>query len=302
MLPDNVCVVHLVRRCNGLEIFERFISAYRNNEPGIDHRLLILFKGFDSPEDLSRYRIMLSGLDYLELLVPDTGYDIGSYMMAFQAYHQKYQYFCFLNSYSEPLYRGWLALLYRHASRPEVGLVGVTGSYQSLYSDAEFENYIYTRTLVYARTLRPFKRVLIRAALTYIRFTRFPFFASFPNPHVRTNGFMLPTSVLLRVRAGKMRCKMDAYRFESGRQGLTPQVLRMGRKPVVVGADGAGYDIEDWYKSNTFRRANQENLLIADNQTRAYADGDLKLKVSCSHHAWGDKAWPDVTTMQRQIT
>ena len=295
MPPDSICVVHLVRNCNGPKVFERFVSAYRKNEPGIDHRLLFLFKGFDSSEDLSEYRAILSGLDYLELRVPDTGYDIGSYMMAFQAYRHEFWYFCFLNSYAEPLHGEWLALLYRHASRPEVGLVGVTGSYQSLYSDAEFENYIY------ARTLHPLKRSLIRAALTYIRLKRFPFFASFPNPHVRTNGFMLPTSVLQRVRVWKMRCKMDAYRFESGKQGLTRQVLRMGRKPVVVGADGVGYDIEDWYKSNTFRRANQENLLIADNQTRVYDDGDLKLKVFYSHHAWGEKAWPDVTAMQNQV-
>lgn len=41
---------------------------------------------------------------------------------------------------------------------------------------------------------------------------------------------------------------------------------------IVVGKDGEGYDKKEWRKSRTFRQSEQENLLVADNQTRDYQE------------------------------
>lgn len=105
---------------------------------------------------------------------------------------------------------------------------------------------------------------------------------------------MLSTPVMDGVRTWRMRRKMDAYHFESGRKGLTLQILQMGKKALVVGADGRGYDIPDWYKCNSFWRGNQENLLVSDNQTRAYAEGDLRRRILYSYCAWREQAWPNL--------
>jgi hypothetical protein len=293
MTRDNICLVHLVRGANEIGALEQFVTAYRRNEAGIKHDLLVLFKGFsDGDVGLEPHRSILSDLKYKELHLPDGGYDIGSYHAAFHAFHQDYQYFCFLNSFSEPLRAGWLESLFQNAARPGVGIVGATGSYQSLYSDHNYRNFLY------ARSVSSLKKPILRAAFTCLRFMRFRSFPPFPNPHIRTNGFMLSSAVIEKVNVPIVQNKMDAYCFESGNESLTRQILRMGKKALVVDADGRGYDMDVWYKSNTFRRGRQENLLIADNQTRVYAEGDNTLKVRYSHHAWGHHAWPDLSVLE----
>lgn len=286
MKPNNICVVHLVRKCNELEAFHNFVSAYTINVAGIKHHLLILFKGFQKHENINAYRKILNGIEYQELHVPDYGYDIGSYLIAFKKYCREYRFFCFLNSFSEPLCSGWLESMFRHISHREIGIVGATGSYQSLYTDSEYKN------ALYGRNISPLNSFLMRVWLIYIRTKRFPFFKPFPNPHIRSNGFMLQTSVINKLKSPKIRNKKRAYRFESGKSGLTNQILEMGLKALVIGADGKGYDILDWCRSNTFWRNGQENLLIEDNQTRAYRNGRLKKKAILSHHAWGNNASP----------
>jgi hypothetical protein len=117
-------------------------------------------------------------------------------------------------------------------------------------------------------------------------------FPMFPNYHISTNAFMLRRSLLVRVRLGSLQTKKDVYRFESGRQSLTRQVMNAGRRPLVVGKDGNAYEKEDWHKSGTFRQDDQKNLLVSDNQTEAYAESDAAQKWRLSRMAWGDKANP----------
>jgi hypothetical protein len=117
-------------------------------------------------------------------------------------------------------------------------------------------------------------------------------FDDFPNYHLRTNAFMLLRETALAVQVPPMRRKIDTYRFESGRQGLTCQILRMGKPVMVVGRDDRAYDRQEWHLSNTFWRRNQENLLVADNQTRAYERADRNLRAAHSVIAWGPEADP----------
>lgn len=295
MQHDRICLVHLARRENGLPPFERFVAAYRANEPGIAHDLLLLYKGFREPQDLAPYRDVLGTIGHLEQRVPDSGYDIGSYVHALRRYQDEYGYFCFLNSFAEPLHAGWLAHLWRQASRPDAGIAGATGSYQSIA--VQYHQYAHARQLRYGRTITPLMRPLLRAALAALHVKRLVSFAPFPNPHVRTNAFIAPTAVLARLQIPPIRSKMHAYRFESGRQGLTRQVLKLGRKALLVGADGAGVEIAQWPESNVFWRAAQENLLVADNQTRLYRDGEPRQRAVLSYYAWGDRAWPDASAL-----
>ena len=62
---------------------------------------------------------------------------------------------------------------------------------------------------------------------------------------------------------------MDAYRFECGKDGLTRQILRQGLDVLIVGRDGNAYRVEDWCRSNILFQGEQENLLVADNQTNS---------------------------------
>ena len=127
----ELCVVHLVRAHNSIELFRRFLESYRQNPGAIEHDLLIVFKGFGQPQDTAEYRELLAPFRYATLDVSDEGFDITAYFAAVNRYSEHYRYFCFLNSYSVILDYNWLRKLHENISKPGVGLVGATGSWNS---------------------------------------------------------------------------------------------------------------------------------------------------------------------------
>jgi hypothetical protein len=126
---------------------------------------------------------------------------------------------------------------------------------------------------------------LIRPGAVFTDHRRFP---AFPNPHVRSNGFMLRRARLMAFEPSKIISKLDACAFESGRDGLTAQVRRAGLAAVLVANDGQGYDVPDWPRSGTFRLGDQSKLILTDNRTRDFAGmppGERSVHVRIT---WGD--------------
>jgi hypothetical protein len=182
--------------------------------------------------------------------------DLAAYRLA--ASGRSERCICFLNSFSEPIADGWLAALAEHARRPDVGIAGATGSYESAYTAAP-------------RHLKPLRRLHFPPA---------------PNPHVRSNAFALSEDVLRSLRWPIPRTKLGALRLESGRHSLTRQVMRKGLEAVVVGRDGRAYPPPRWGQSATFRSGDQSNLLVADNRTRQYADAGGADRARLEAMAW----------------
>ena len=125
---------------------------------------------------------------------------------------------------------------------------------------------------------------------------RLPFFAgrfdAFPSPHLRTNAFLVGSDVMRSWRIGRIRGKWDAFALESGRRSLTRHVESRGLRAVVVGADGSPFGAEEWPDSDTFWQREQSNLLVADNQTEQYTNGDADLRTFLSRFAWAERAEP----------
>ena len=96
--------------------------------------------------------------------------------------------------------------------------------------------------------------------------------------------------IIARVRGGHQRSKIDAYGLERCRRSVTHQIEAMGLRAVVVGRDSRAYECEQWPHSYTFWQGNQENLLVADNQTTAYQNADAELRAILSRYAWGPAA------------
>lgn len=337
---DDICVAHLVRAQNGPEPFRDFIESYRAHPAGVNHMLLIIFKGFGEHPDLSEYQALLQGVSYQPFFVPDEGFDIIPYFRAAEAF--EYQYLCFMNSFSMILEDEWLAKMYNHGQREEVGAVGATGSWASHYSWARWElgeSSVYAdimpdlqvsplierptmfelsaelkakiRSMILPRRVAlwlfyyglgaPYyltinsarfyseKRKLRRAKLRTFKAAEYD---PFPAPHVRTNAFMIRRNVMLDLRCWEILLKSDASKFESGRESMTNQVLRMGLKVLVVGRDGCAYEKEEWPDSETFWQGEQRNTLVADNQTRHYDRSDTPMRSLLSRLAWGWKAAP----------
>jgi hypothetical protein len=283
----EVCVVHLVWAPLGLEPFAQFVASYRQKQAGMEHDLVVVFNGFRAAGECRAYHRLLGGLAYEALVLPRPMLDIPAYYAA--ARHFGHNYFCFLNSYSVILDDGWLAKLYRHITRPGVGLVGASGSYETRHPGED--------------AWPPFRWRPMFGLLWRLRFREFAaeyrawrelryrsrYFDPFPNPHIRTNAFLISRDVLLRVQCPPVRCKLDAWRFEHGKDSLTRQVLGMGLRALVVGRDGAGYEMDRWFESCTFRSGGQRNLLVADNQTRWNMEAGPDTRQLMAEWTWGEK-------------
>ncbi len=310
LYPIGIAVVHLVRKKNGVEILQRFVDSYKKNPGGLAHDLIVIMKGFDT-SDLERDKCLelLQPLEHQVFYVSDDGFDITAYQKVVNKYQTNYKYFCFLNSFSKFRDPEWLSKLYNSLLAEGVGLVGATGSWQSIGSigatgswqsigsigaTGSWQNYLPVAWIVYLRKkfsgFYPNKvwwRRLILAFLAVIkRLGLHLYFPKFPNYHVRSNAFFISREVFMKLAIRPIKSKRDAYRFESGRRSLTRQVLKLGLKVLVVGKDGLGYEMNLWDQSRTFWQYEQENLLVEDNQTGVYQKALPEHRYILSNNAW----------------
>ncbi len=278
--PD-ACVAYLVRFHEELAPVRRFAEAYAAHDPGLRHRLLLLRRGFPSEGSWSPFAAAFEACDiqYDTLDVADAGFDLGAYRQAVESTTE--HAVCFLNTFSEVLCDGWLEHLHRSAQLPGVGLAGATGSYESVYS-------AYVAALSVHRANR--NRWWLPPVRGYMKAYRLRSeYPASPNPHVRTNGFLVTRSVAQTLRWGPFRSKDDTRRGESGWFSLSRQAEALGLRNVVVGRDGLSYEVADWPSSGTFRSGNQSNLMIADNRTREYDMSAAHERERLSRWAWGSQ-------------
>lgn len=229
---------------------ERFVCSYQRHPAGIDHRLYILFKGFEADEELREAQRIFAPLAYSEIRVPDEGFGMRAYALAAPAMPE--DIIGFLNTKSEILCGDWLLKLSRPLDDAEVGLTGNTGSYESP---------------------------------TRVGFLDFP---GFPNPHVRTNGFLMRAS-LFRALAQRavLTTQLDGWKFESGWNSLSREVLRRRLKMVVVGRNGQAYAPREWPASNTYRSSSTGNVLIADDAYREFPKLEPESRAALMAAMWG---------------
>jgi hypothetical protein len=117
-------------------------------------------------------------------------------------------------------------------------------------------------------------------------------FDSFPACHLRTNAFIVGRARLRSLRTGRLASKMDTYKLESGSHCITAQLRAAGLRALVIDSAGVAYGPERWDRSRTLWQSDQQGLLVADNQTRLYADGKMDRRQLLSALAWGSRAEP----------
>jgi hypothetical protein len=314
----QVAIVHLARCVNGDAALQDFLRSYCELSPGIEHDLVVVLKGYEQDPRSKEFALeALRPHRALTVAIADEGFDLDAYRTAVNTFN--YSYYCFVNSFSRPTCEGWLRQMMHWAQEPRVGIVGATGSYQSVPSD-ELDDLL----KVFVRHLGKLRKSPLAARIVdetptddhsreSFRWTRawlmgllnfyvrhlcrwmnlLRLFAAFPNAHIRTNGFVLSRQVISRMKWPPTATKFDAYLLESGRRGVTAQVLRMGLEAVVVGRNGRGYLCKEWHGSGTFWQGNQDNLLVCDNQTRDYELGSPDRRRYLCRHAWRHLATPN---------
>jgi hypothetical protein len=304
------CLVHLVRKVEGTGPLREFGQALRAHPPGTEYELVLAMKGFSSPQDALPHLRAVADLEPRVMFFPDRRFDLGVYFAA--AARLRRDRYCFVNSNGRPLVDGWLAKLDAALSGPGVGQVGVTGSWASQHSwltysmglpsayrelmppvqvarrlllDVELDRYGKARRSL-SESARARLRTLVRVPEELLAFD------AFPTPHLRPNTFMISHAALSELCLFVVMSKMDTLALESGRRSITSQLRRLGLTSLVVDRDGAVYRPERWHRSRTLWQGQQEGLLVADNQTRHYADGDDARREILSTFAWGAAADP----------
>jgi hypothetical protein len=239
--PD-LAVVYLNRAKTQVEIKarERFILAYQRFKPKVQHSLYIVNKGFEKEERAAQY-VFFKALKPRFIDVDDEGFDLSAYRKAAQQIDQPIIFF--MNTHSEPLQQEWLDNVYACLkSSTSIGLVGCTGNVE---------------------THHPFV----------------PDFPEYPNYHVRSNAFIIARQDYLNILGDcPLNNKIQAYQLEAGRRSLTRMIQASGRQALVVGRQGVVKPQNLW-RAGIFRSGFQQNLLLADNQTRHYQQAILLKKL-----------------------
>ena len=309
-------VVHLVWGPLGPPSLRDFLASYQREPAGAEHELIVLLNGV-SEDRRPALEAELEGVEHRLLTLAEPVQDLAAYAQA--AGRLEHERLCFLNSYSAILAAGWLAKLNDALDQPGAGLVGATGSWASVRSGTlnglflpnAYRGIVPERRVAREQLLaielerggeqveagaQP-RRTLLGSAIATLRTLpampeQLLRFEGFPAHHLRTNAFMVDRALFTGLQIGAVKRKMDAYLLESGRHSLTRQVQARGLRALVVARDGAVYDQESWPASRSLWQGDQEGLLVADNQTRMYANGGIDRRRLLSAFAWGRRADP----------
>jgi len=243
--------VFLSRAGNPVWNARAFLASFFAHDPGPKVSLIFVQKGYGSGKtDPALDELTASQRMRIRLLdVSDEGMDLEAYAKACRLVTD-YSHLLFFNSNCILLCENWYDL-YRAAldASNGNGLVGATASWE---------------------------------AMEYLG-------VQFPNPHIRTNAFLVDRATYLQVYGPDVRQDKDScYLFESGPQSLTAHFLQSDRPVHVIGRDGGRYPPEEWAGSHTFRSGNQENLVVSDNQTRRFQRMGTKRRRRLAHDVWGD--------------
>lgn len=320
----SVAVVYLARLAEGIEPIRRFAESYRKHPAGAAHSLIVVYKGASSSWQRRRTENGFANIPHTALHVPDDiGFDIHAYRYA--AERVNHDLCLFLNTFSVPLAANWLAKLTAPLDDPAVAIVGATGSFESLrdsslaihkiaYLLARQGPDLATREYVcYFTTWR--RRLLNRAiwiasailkgpmsddqvrdywARKWLKvtlpggpFERVQRFPPFPNPHVRSNAFVIRRRDFLEWSDSVAADKIACCEFESGWSGMSRRAIERAQRFLIVGANGSAYDVDAWPDSGTFRNVHQHNLLFEDNQTRSYNRMSPRMKELHRWMSWG---------------
>ena len=249
-------VVYLAYEPYKIEVLEKFLKSYEVFPSGYDHDLLICFKSFKDSQKVSDWskKIPYQFIKfYDEEKIND--FDIGSFFRVADKY--KDRHILFLNSWARPNVKNWLKFFMDHYD--EKKLIGAFGSYDSLPSN--LFNFAFTHSKI--------KQIIW--GIKHLRNVKL-----YPNPHIRTSAFFINAKdfLELKIDRAKLITKTKTFYFESGRKGMSNQLLEKGFELILVNSDNKSFEIKDWAYSETYCQKNQKKMIIADNRTDFYTYSD----------------------------
>jgi hypothetical protein len=316
-VPMVPTLVFLARAAEPTPKIADFVASYKKYDAGVRHKLVVLYKGG------LKHSHLFADIQHQAVDMCDDGLDITAYLNFARAYDGRL--LCFVNSNTRIRSAYWLKKLEDALCVKNAGMVGATGSYESLATSFElmvklrwitvrgkfpFDDSLAThyRWLLSDQAPRWLISTRRHNLVSRIRALTYPFrwkykwskkrregsdlhylkeHLSFPNPHIRSNVFMIDRNLLLDIAPPNVVSKEDAYAFESGKNNVSRQLMQRSLRLLVVNSSGKFFDIPDWAKSQTYRISNQELLLASDNQTDRFERSDEYERGILTMLSWG---------------
>lgn len=275
----DISVIHLVRKSpNWKPAFLRFCESLDENTAALARPLVLACKGL-SAEDVYWVDSKTEIRDTQIFSVPDSNFDLGSYYKVVEQLDT--DWVLFLNSNSVILSEDWLASYIAAANAsPAPGIIGATASFASNRFRAPMPSSNLQEVLEWP--IRLAKKVYIHTTGGY----KYP---AFPNPHVRTNAFLINVVLYQEFveNIGMPQTKSDTHLMESGNESLTRFIRRKGLDVRLAAKGKRSFALCDWRDSETYCSPASSGLLVSDNQTRLYEESSIKKKRILEFETWG---------------
>ncbi len=267
MIKEKILVCYLLTKFDNEKTLLTFLENYKKFDSGQPHELLICYKLL-SNEKLHNFRNLLSNIDHTEFIdkYNFNDFDLGSYSRVANKYQSRHIFF--LNGHSYPVCQNWLDIMVKNYE--ENSILATSASYESLLSSIRLKK-IY-KFIGYLVKLYKYKSL----------------FYPFPNPHIRTTGFMIKGSDYVKFIHNKsIKSKIDAWIIESGKNSLTNYFKKLNFKIYVINSDGEKFLENKWKESQTYNYLEQKKSIISDNHIRKYILLNKSDKLISEFNTWG---------------
>lgn len=267
---NKILVCYLFTKFDENNDLKKFIDNYKFFSSGINHKLVICLKLLNDDKVSNVKNFLLKEKVEFELFIDvnkNNDYDFGSYSRVADKY-KDYLIF-FLNASSRPVFSSWLKLVVNNYKINTI--IGTTASYES------HENNI---------KLKKFYKII---SYTYKKIRNKINFNPFPNPHLRTTGFLINAKDYINFYNNKScKSKFDAWKIESGKSSITNFFLNKNFNTLLINSDGKSFNPLDWHSSNTYCFKETSKLLISDRHTRKYDNMNNKEREHIIKVVWGN--------------
>ena len=265
---SNIIVCYLFTKFDTSNSIDQFIKHYTEFNAGLNHRLLICYKMLDS-ESIKFCESKLKNIPHTKYVdtTEKNDFDFGSYFRVCKNYPNNK--FFFLNAKSYPIVNNWLKIINNHYKYNS--LVGTTASYESALTSLKFKKFY----------------KIFSFLLRFIRFKNN--FNKFPNPHIRTTGFLINAIDYIEFYKDKVcNNKFDAWKLESGKFSITAHFKSKDYPVIIVNLDNASFNLKFWKISQTYNFLNQDKTIISDSHCRKYLNLNTNERLISQSKTWGE--------------
>lgn len=268
-ISRKILVCYLFTKFDSIEDFKNFIKNYNSFKIGQEHSLMICCKLLDEVKKNSIINLLKDSNIKFELFYDpslNNDFDFGSYYRVAQIHSNSLIFY--LNASSKPITDNWLRILSNEYE--ENSLLGTTASFESHSSNIKLKKNYKIFSFIYKRLMN-----LI-------------FFKPFPNPHIRTTGFLIKGSEYLKFMKNRLiRSKIDAWKIESGKHSLTNYFKKLNYNIYIINSDGNKFLEKDWKLSKTYNYSDQNKSIISDKHIRKYHNLNPDEKLKFQNNTWG---------------